>query len=162
MAAKVAACATDYSAVDAGATDWTAVDAGQTDVAGLRAALLDSDCPIATRNRAAYWIREKGAEPEARAALRAGLQLKGDSVLLRHEIAYVLGQLGHADAVDDLCAIVNDVSDDAIVRHEAAEALGAIGDARAMATLVAHCDDARREVSETCRLSVQLVSWRQA
>lgn len=84
----------------------------------------------------------------------------GDSCLLRHELAYILGQLGHADSVDDLCAVVRDSSDDAIVRHEAAEALGAIGDERARLTLEAHVGDRAPEVAETCRLALDLLAWR--
>lgn len=84
----------------------------------------------------------------------------GDSCLLRHELAYILGQLGYTDSVEDLCAIVNDDEDDAIVRHEAAEALGAIGDERAKPILQAHLDDGAPEVRETCQLALDLFAWR--
>lgn len=84
----------------------------------------------------------------------------GDSCLLRHELAYILGQLGHGDSVDDLCAIVKDSEDDPIVRHEAAEALGAIGDERAKPILQAHLEDGAPEVRETCQLALDLFAWR--
>lgn len=80
--------------------------------------------------------------------------------MLRHELAYILGQAGHTDAVEALCAVVADTSDDPIVRHEAAEALGAIGDSRGRPTLEAHRDDAAVEVAETCRLALDLLDWR--
>ena len=52
--------------------------------------------------------------------------------LLKHEIAFVLGQLEHPAAVDALCAAVRSEEEHGMVRHEAAEALGAIGSPDAM------------------------------
>ena len=49
------------------------------------------------------------------------------SPLLRHELAYVLGQLQDPTAIPALTGILDDEGEDAMVRHEAAEALGAIG-----------------------------------
>ncbi|KAJ8611397.1 hypothetical protein CTAYLR_006493 [Chrysophaeum taylorii] len=131
-----------------------------TSVPALRERLLNRSASIAERTRAAFWLRERKHDAEARRALRSALLVRTDSALLRHELAYILGQVGHADAVDDLCAIVRDVEDEAVVRHEAAEALGAIGDARAIATLRVGLDDVAPEVRETCRLALDLFAWR--
>jgi deoxyhypusine monooxygenase len=48
------------------------------------------------------------------------------SALLRHEVAYVLGQLQHPAAVPALAASLARVAEHRMVRHESAEALGAI------------------------------------
>lgn len=50
-----------------------------------------------------------------------------DSVLLKHEVAYVMGQMRDPHAIKYLNSVLADVSRDPIVRHEAGEALGAIG-----------------------------------
>ena len=132
---------------------------GSTSVPELGRVLLDQGVAIAVRNRAAFWLREKG-DDDARAWLERAVVIKGDSVLLRHEVAYILGQLGHREAVETLCQVVADVEDAAIVRHEAAEALGAIGDDSSLETLEKFQDDAAPEVRETCRLALDLLNWR--
>ena len=48
------------------------------------------------------------------------------SALLRHEVAYVLGQMQHPDAVDFLATSLKRQGEHRMVRHESAEALGAI------------------------------------
>jgi deoxyhypusine monooxygenase len=50
-----------------------------------------------------------------------------ESVLLKHELAYCLGQMQHPQAIPILTAILKNEQENPIVRHEAAEALGAIG-----------------------------------
>ena len=48
------------------------------------------------------------------------------SALLRHEVAYVLGQIQHKDAVEYLEISLKRQNEHRMVRHESAEALGAI------------------------------------
>jgi deoxyhypusine monooxygenase len=81
------------------------------------------------------------------------------SVLLQHEIAYVLGQMQHVHALPVLRRVLRDTAKqyDAIVRHEAAEALGAIGpspDGSSLRILKEFCSDAQSEVAETCEIAV--------
>ncbi|TPP63028.1 Deoxyhypusine hydroxylase [Fasciola gigantica] len=57
--------------------------------------------------------------------LAKGLQAPG-SDLLRHEVAFVLGQLALTETVPHLVECVRDTSAHAMVRHEAFEALGAV------------------------------------
>jgi deoxyhypusine monooxygenase len=64
-----------------------------------------------------------------------------ESALLKHEVAFVLGQLEHTGAVDALCDAVSREHEHSMVRHEAAEALGAIGTARAIEVLREHAGD---------------------
>ncbi|DAC33976.1 MAG TPA: hypothetical protein D7H79_04540, partial [Candidatus Poseidoniales archaeon] len=54
-------------------------------------------------------------------ALAAAFDSK--SALLKHEIAYVMGQMQDAHAVPFLISRLSDNEEDVMVRHEAAEAL---------------------------------------
>ena len=84
------------------------------------------------------------------------------SALLKHEVAYCLGQLGDARAVAKLIDVLADADhQEPIVRHEAGEALGAIGspDASVMAALRSGCSDAVQEVADTCRLAVARIEY---
>ena len=78
---------------------------------------------------------------------------------MKHEIAYVLGQMQDSFAVDALISRLSDVSEDAIVRHEAAEALGAIGDLRSMSTLIKFVEDESFVVSQSCEVAIDLLNW---
>ena len=79
--------------------------------------------------------------------------------LLKHEIAYVLGQMQDSYAADALISRLSDVSEDAIVRHEAAEALGAIGDLRCMSTMNKFVEDESVIVSQSCEVAIDLLNW---
>jgi deoxyhypusine monooxygenase len=48
----------------------------------------------------------------------AALQQREDSALMRHELAYILGQMQNRKACDVLSKILRDESDDVLVRHE--------------------------------------------
>lgn len=89
----------------------------------------------------------------------SALPLQKDSVLLRHEAAYVLGQLGDASAIEPLRQILLDETEDEIVRHEAAEALAALrsDDSEALVTeLTAVAKDTCSEaLRHTCQLAVE-------
>ena len=88
------------------------------------------------------------------------LQIKGDSALLRHELAYVLGQMQNVEAIDPLILVLSDITDDTMVRHECAEALGAIGDETVLPVLEKFLSDPAIEVSETCEIALDLVKWK--
>jgi deoxyhypusine monooxygenase len=79
---------------------------------------------------------------------------------MRHELAYILGQIRNPAACPVLAGLLEDTSDDVLVRHEAAEAIGAIGDTSYIPVLEKFCSDPAPEVSETCQLAVDLLSWR--
>lgn len=127
-------------------------------VPALRACLVDLAQPIQKRTRAAFYLRTDGG-PEAVEAIGAALRNKEDSALLRHELAYVLGQIRDRRACPVLKAVLSDEGDDAMVRHEAAEALGAIGDAEAVGVLEKYAEDPVPEVADTCKLSLDLIRW---
>jgi deoxyhypusine monooxygenase len=81
--------------------------------------------------------------------------------LLRHELAYVLGQIRDQRAIPALENTLLNVADDTMVRHECAEALGAIGSHHSIPSLEKCAnDDASVEVGETCRLALNFLSWK--
>jgi deoxyhypusine monooxygenase len=55
---------------------------------------------------------------------------------VRHELAYVLGQLQNPAACGVLARVLDDGGEDTMVRHECAEALGAIGSAQSLPVLL--------------------------
>ncbi|KAI0283916.1 armadillo-type protein [Russula aff. rugulosa BPL654] len=76
--------------------------------------------------RAMFALRNIGT-PSAVDALAAGFS--DDSVLLKHEIAFVFGQLLSPHSVPALIQVLQDPKEADMVRHEAAEALGSIATA---------------------------------
>ena len=81
--------------------------------------------------------------------------------LLRHEFAYVLGQLRDVRAISILEHTLQDTTDNTMVRHECAEALGAIGSSQSIPTLQNIVDnDTSIEVGQTCRLALDYIQWK--
>src|ERR1051325_7200274 len=90
----------------------------ETDVPKLRATLLDAKNPLWDRYKALFGLRNQNRD-DAAVALGEAL-LKDPSALLRHECAYVLGQMQRVVSVPYLIkALKNDVNP--MVRHESAE-----------------------------------------
>ena len=181
-----------------------------------QACLLDVSEPIAKRTHAAFYIRtlfDTSKQPnngtststgtatahigpgpgpgpgrlDCLQAIMASVTNKDDCSLMRHEMAYILGQMGHVSAVGVLLSVLEDLTDDPLVRHEAAEALGAIDTSssspytstsagagakveegggggigeRVLSALRAHSSDEHVEVRETCQIAIELILWRQ-
>lgn len=125
-------------------------------VATLRTQLLDRSQPMFQRMRAVFSLRNRGG-PEAVEALAAAF---GDpSALLRHELAYVLGQMGDPHAVPFLTAVLRKPDEHVMVRHECAEALGAIGRPESVPVLQEFLSDPNPEVSESCEVALDLIAW---
>ncbi len=80
---------------------------------------------------------------------------KSDSHLLRHEVAYVLGQLGDAKANSLLFDILSNMDEHCMVRHEAGEAIGAIGSEEYISLLEPFLQDPLREIRETVELAIK-------
>lgn len=81
------------------------------------------------------------------------------SALLRHELAYVLGQMQMDEALPTLIERLSDIDEHVMVRHEAAEALGAIGNLSAQPILERFISDPFIEVSESCQVALDLLDW---
>ncbi len=127
----------------------------EVSVSKLKQTLLDEENKMFERMRALFSLRNNRSN-EAIDALCAGFS--SNSALLRHELAYVLGQMQNNHAVPKLIEVLSDDSEHVMVRHEAAEALGAIGDRRAKPVLTRFLNDPLPEVSESCEVALDLLA----
>jgi len=85
-----------------------------------------------------------------------------ESALLKHEVAYCLGQLQSDLALPILTSVLADAEgQEPIVRHEAAEALAAIGGEEALEWVKKYQEDPSQEVRETCQLALAKLNLRQ-
>ena len=125
-------------------------------VENLRSSLCDEGERMFQRMRALFALRNIGGK-EAVDSLAAAFD--SSSALLKHEIAYVLGQMQDDNAVPHLISRLEDLEEDVMVRHEAAEALGAIGNRTAMSTLEKFASDAEIVVAESCEVAIDLLNW---
>jgi len=124
----------------------------------LGSQLIDSTLPISKRMRCIFTLRNLAGKDSIE-ALAKGF---GDSsVLLKHEVAYVLGQMRDPYSIPYLNIVLKNTSEDAMVRHEAAEALGAIGDPISIEILQQFQEDAALEVAETCQIALDRIRWAQ-
>ena len=125
-------------------------------VADLRVVLCNEDEKMFQRMRALFALRNIGGRDSVE-ALAAAYESK--SALLKHEIAYVMGQMQDPHAVPHLIERLEDGEEDVMVRHEAAEALGAIGDRTALEVLERFVDDDEVVIAESCEVALDLLEW---
>ena len=135
-------------------------------IAPLRAALVSEATPLAVRFRALFSLKYHASEqPPTLYTLPAihaiATALSSPSTLLKHELAYCLGQTSNLAAVPFLRTVLEDRGEDAMCRHEAAEALGALGDWNSLGLLKDLRDEAgeAKVVRETCEVAVGRIEW---
>lgn len=104
-----------------------------------------------------FSLRNINTDESAR-ALAAGLFCKG-SALFRHEVGYVLGQMGNSAVVEELAAVVRNKDESGMVRHEAAEALGSIASQQAEEVLKEHLKDEAVVVRESCEVALDMSEY---
>jgi len=119
--------------------------------------LINPERPLKERFRALFTLKNIGG---ARAIEWIAKAFEDSSALLKHEVAYCLGQLQDPLAIPILSSVLSDTSREAIVRHEAAEALGAIGGNDVLSVLEQFAEDPVPEVSETCKLALANLTHR--
>lgn len=132
------------------------------DLATLRKAVLNLDgkTDLANRFRALFSLKSLGAEGNTEAIDVIAEGFKDSSELLKHEMAYVLGQTRQEYALDPLVKVLADPNQQAMVRHEAAEALGAIGNKKALPILKEYVTkDSSEVVRQTCELAIERINW---
>lgn len=153
-------------------------------------ALESPSNPIGMRMRAAYFLRQAyenfvknnddvsssssehkkdaqvthgvGVDEIVINVLGQGLMDKRHGSLLRHEFAYVMGQLRDKRCCPCIENVLLDTSDCIMVRHECGEALGAIGNEKSIPVLekaIAFNSDTP-EIGETCRLAIDYMKWK--
>jgi len=132
----------------------------------LRAALTLEKTPLAVRFRALFSLKHHASEHPATAytipAINAiAAAFSSPSALLKHELAYCLGQTRNLESVPFLRDVLEDRGEDAMCRHEAAEALGALGDWESLGLLRYFGDDQEEVgvVRETCEIAVGRIEW---
>lgn len=81
--------------------------------------------------------------------------------MLKHELAYCLGQMKDTRAIPVLIKVLEDEKQTPIVRHEAGEALGAIGCKSVVEILQKYSKSSIVEIAETCQIALDRVKWMQ-
>jgi len=132
----------------------------------LRKTLTSESAPLAARFRALFSLKHLAAlKPPTNQTVPAieaiAAAFTSQSALLKHELAYCLGQSGNDAAIKPLRDVLTDREEDAMCRHEAAEALGALGDEGSLPLLRKMRDDKTEEVviKETCEIAVGRIEW---
>ncbi|KAI8586215.1 armadillo-type protein [Geranomyces variabilis] len=123
--------------------------------ASLNAQLNDPAVPLAQRFRALFTLKSLNTSQSVEIIAKG---FADDSALLKHELAYVLGQMRNPCALPALVSVLETLDEDPMVRHEAAEAMGAIGLEESLPILTQYRDnDASRAVRETCVLAIEKI-----
>eukprot|EP01134_Creolimax_fragrantissima_P007621 CFRG7621T1 len=120
----------------------------------LAAQLVDTSIPLAKRFRVLFTIKSLGTDEAVQAI---GKVFTDDSELLKHECAYVLGQMQNPSAIALLKDILRDTEQEPIVRHEAGEALAALGREDLVEILEEYSTDASVAVAETCLIGAKRI-----
>ncbi len=136
-------------------------------ISTLRASLIEESTPLPVRFRALFSLKHLARQnppssPASLASISAiAAAFSSPSALLKHELAYCLGQTANDAAIPHLTAVLEDVAQDAMCRHEAAEALGALGKEESLAVLRRFRDKEGEEVvvTETCEIAVERIEW---
>lgn len=118
--------------------------------------LNDVNRPLKERFRALFTLRNLGGPIAIEGISRC---FSDTSALLKHELAYCLGQMQDKSAIPVLSSILSDEKQEPMVRHEAGEALGAIGSPESLEILKKYSSSETIEVAETCQLAVERINW---
>lgn len=118
--------------------------------------LADQSQPLTNRFRALFTLRNLGGHEAIDYISKC---FDDPSALLKHELAYCLGQMQDEYAIPYLIRVLKDKKQEAMVRHEAGEALGAIGSPEVLNVLREYASDPQIEVAETCQLALQRIQW---
>ncbi|KAJ5908895.1 Deoxyhypusine hydroxylase [Penicillium taxi] len=132
----------------------------------LRKVLTSEQEPLARRFRALFSLKHLAClQPPTENTLPAiqaiAAAFTSNSALLKHELAYCLGQTRNPDSVSYLQHVLKDAEEDAMCRHEAAEALGALGYVESLDILKKLRDDQNEleVIRETCDIAVDRILW---
>lgn len=118
--------------------------------------LTDQKQSLTDRFRALFTLRNLGGHEAIDCISKC---FDDPSALLKHELAYCLGQMQDEYAIPALVRVLKDKTQEPMVRHEAGEALGAIGSSEVLDVLREYAKDPQTEVAETCELAVQRIEW---
>ncbi|KAG5930207.1 deoxyhypusine hydroxylase [Claviceps africana] len=136
-----------------------------TTVQSLRESLCSESTPLPVRFRALFSLKHVATTGEPATAVAAieaiAAAFASPSALLKHELAYCLGQTKNEAAVKPLRDVLSNLTEDPMCRHEAAEALGALGNVESLDLLRYFRDREGEEVvvTETCEIAVDRIEW---
>ncbi|TRZ03471.1 hypothetical protein DNTS_021550, partial [Danionella cerebrum] len=122
--------------------------ASDEEVSAVGSVLVNTQQDLTTRFRALFTLRNLGG---AEAIKWISDAFVDESALLKHELAYCLGQMQDERAIPVLEMVLKDTNQEPMVRHEAGEALGAIGNPKVLDLLKKHAEDPVVEVNEAIR-----------
>ncbi|EFR00159.1 deoxyhypusine hydroxylase [Nannizzia gypsea CBS 118893] len=144
----------------------TGIDNVSSTVKTLRATLTSETTPLARRFRALFSLKHLAClhpptEDTIPAIEAIAAAFPSPSALLKHELAYCLGQTKNLHAVSSLRHVLEDKNEDSMCRHEAAEAIGALSDTASLDLLRKLRDDPNEPdvVRETCEIAVDRILW---
>lgn len=131
------------------------LDSGE--ISKIGEVLVDPKRPLKQRFRALFTLKNLGGPESLSWMVKT---FSDSSALLKHEVAYCLGQMGDPEAIPVLKDILQDPSKEPIVRHEAGEALAAIGERDGILDILRkHSKDPVPEVADTCELAVARMEY---
>ncbi|KAF5289713.1 hypothetical protein FQA39_LY03630 [Lamprigera yunnana] len=128
----------------------------QEQIKAIGKVLNDVNRPLKERFRALFTLKNIGASTALECISAC---FSDSSALLKHELAYCLGQMQNKEAISILINVLQDLNQEPIVRHEAAEALGAIASPEVVSILKTYLQDPIIEVAETCELALERIEW---
>ncbi|KAN0087538.1 Armadillo-type fold [Tylopilus felleus] len=128
------------------------------DLKALKDVLLNTSrkVPLHDRFRALFALKSLKSD-DAVAIISKGFD--DPSALLKHELAYCLGQMKRTSALPVLESVLRKQGEDPMVRHEAAEAMGAISSTESVPILREYLSDPNRSVRETCEIALAKIDW---
>lgn len=128
----------------------------QHSLASLKATLLNEDEDIPKRTRAVFLLRQIGSIEAIDILVQV---MKSPSILLGHEVAFVLGQMQNSYVLPQLVEVMKSSDYHPIVRHEAAEAIGAIGNIEYIPLLEEYSKSDVIELAETCQIALDRLKF---
>lgn len=90
--------------------------ASENNITDIGKLLNDAERPLKERFRALFTLKNLGGEAAINEISRC---FGDDSALLKHELAYCLGQMQNPVAIPHLVKVLEDVAQEPMVRHEA-------------------------------------------
>ncbi|XP_053973696.1 deoxyhypusine hydroxylase [Hylaeus volcanicus] len=132
------------------------LEVSENQIVAIGRVLNDKNRPLKERFRALFTLKNIGG---SKAIEQIRKCFKDESALLKHELAYCLGQMQDPYAIPILIEVLKDVTQEPMVRHEAGEALGAIGETSVIPVLEDYSKDCVPEVAETCQLALCRLRW---
>mmetsp|Transcript_45890 Transcript_45890/g.115066 ORF Transcript_45890/g.115066 Transcript_45890/m.115066 type:complete len:315 (+) Transcript_45890:89-1033(+) len=120
--------------------------------------LMDPKVRLFERYGSLFALRDKGTDDAVLGLSRVLLE-DTSSAVLRHEVAFVLGQCANRAAIPSLTTSLENLEENQMVRHEAAEAIGAIDDGAATPLLEKFAKDPNRVVAESCEIALDISDY---